>query len=96
MSYLLYFSLKKLPESKIPLHEAYCFRNVKPCKKCHQMVDKKDLESHEAEQHTQVIFRISNKIMYFYCIFASIYFFNIFSQYSKKNHENLYFFKKKQ
>lgn len=34
-------------------HEAYCFRNLTKCKKCGEVVEKKELAEHEEEMHTK-------------------------------------------
>lgn len=58
-----YFSLsfttppsgRPIAESKMPLHEAYCIRNVIRCPKCNDPVDKSELEQHQNEAHKLVI-----------------------------------------
>lgn len=45
---------KMLPESKLPLHEGYCYRNYRKCELCDEFIDINNKEDHIEEFHKMV------------------------------------------
>ena len=47
-------SKKMIEESKLPIHEGYCYRNIRKCELCEEMIDVNNKQEHIEEMHTKV------------------------------------------